>query len=64
MSKLKLLNIATLTISNFGVSAFKNPYQLNPTDNICCVLLLLLLRMMSVSPAAMLVNRNRTCTKD
>lgn len=57
MSKLKILNCHTINDFHVSAEAFKNPYQLNPTDDICCVLLLLLQRMMSVSPAAMLVNR-------
>lgn len=50
-AKLKILNIAILTISDFSVSteAFQHPYRLNPIDDISYVLLLLLLKMMSLS---------------
>lgn len=43
-----------MAISDFSVLAevFKNPYQLNPTDDISSVLLLLLPRTMSVSPVS------------
>lgn len=55
MAKLKILNISILTISDCSVSAeaYKTFYQVNPTDGISCVLLLLLLRMI---PSLLLVN--------